>query len=304
MIATPIRSLSRGDADYPPLLASIADPPATLFARGVIPSTLRALAIVGTRRPTPYGRRTARRLAHECAQAGITVVSGLARGIDTEAHRGVLEAGGITWAVLGSGLDRVYPEDNITLAGEIAASGGAVLSEYPADQAPHAGQFPRRNRIISGLSLGVVVVEGDLRSGALITARAALAQGREVFAVPGPADSPMSEGPLELLRHGAAIARSLEDVLQELPQLRAHKDARSPEGGRSQLPEGAGESLDAARHTLDEKKILELLRSGAVGFGELLSGTGWEPARLVATISELERRGEVSALPGQNYARN
>ncbi|MEK9144369.1 MAG: DNA-processing protein DprA [Elusimicrobiota bacterium] len=294
MICAPIRSLGREDADYPPLLSSIADPPETLFARGAVPSTLRTLAIVGTRRPTPYGRRTARRLARECAQAGITVVSGLARGIDTEAHRGVLEAGGITWAVLGSGLDRVYPEDNITLAGEIAASGGAVLSEYPADQAPHAGQFPRRNRIISGLSLGVVVVEGDLRSGALITARAALAQGREVFAVPGPADSPMSEGPLELLRQGAAMARSLEDVLQELPQLATAAGASA----------AAPEARDPVPHTLDEKKILELLRSGGVGFGELLAGTGWEPARLVATISELERRGEVSALPGQNYARN
>ncbi|MEK7743477.1 MAG: DNA-processing protein DprA, partial [Elusimicrobiota bacterium] len=167
-----------------------------------------------------------------------------------------------------------------------------------------------------GLSMGVVVVEGDMRSGALITARAALAQGREVFAVPGPADCAMSEGPLELLRQGAAMARGLEDVLQELPQLRAPEGGRSPtepcgEGvpppesvGRRPLPEGAQESLGAAGHTLDEKKILELLRSAGAGFGELLAGTAWEPARLVATISELERRGEVSALPGQNYARN
>ena len=298
MICAPIRSLVLGDADYPPLLSVIADPPATLFARGPIPATLKALAIVGTRRPTPYGRRIARRLAGECAQAGIAVVSGLARGIDTEAHRGVLEAGGVTWAVLGSGLDHIYPEENVPLAEEIVASGGAVLSEYPADRPPRPSQFPQRNRIISALSMGVVVVEGDMRSGALITARAALSQGREVFAVPGPADCAMSEGPLELLRQGAAMARRLEDVLQELPQLAA---CAAPAGGRLPCPMSRP---DPVPHTLDEKKILELLQSGGVGFGELLARTGWEPARLIGTLSELERRREVSALPGQNYARN
>ena len=194
------------------------------------------LAIVGSRTPTLYGRRMARELAAACAAKGIPVVSGLARGIDSEAHRGALRGGGVTWAVLGSGLDVIYPKGHEPLAEEILARGGALISEAPLGAPPVRANFPRRNRILSGLSWGAVIVEGRLKSGSLITARLAAEQGREVFAVPGPADSPLSEGPHELLRQGAAMARSLEDIIEELPMLFGRD---RPSGPPREGPKGA-----------------------------------------------------------------
>jgi DNA processing protein len=269
-----------GSELYPDLLASIPAPPAELQVRGSLPLSGLGLAIVGSRRPTLYGLRTARELAAACAGFGIPVVSGLARGIDAAAHAACLKAGGITWAVLGSGLDWVYPPEHAELARDIAASGGAVLSEFAAGTPPQAGNFPRRNRIISGLALGVVVVEGDLKSGALITAKAALEQGREVFAVPGPVDSPMSEGPHELLRQGACLLRRLEDALEALPQL----------GG--------------AEGSEEQGKIIELLGPHALSLDDLAGATGWGTPRLLRALGELELRDRVRTLPGQRYARN
>ncbi|MFA5138661.1 MAG: DNA-processing protein DprA [Elusimicrobiota bacterium] len=276
---------------FPELLRDIPGPPDLLYVRGTLPSRAASVAVVGSRKPTPYGRRMARLLASGLARAGVAVVSGLARGIDTEAHRAALGAGGVTWAVLGSGLDNVYPPENKALADEIAAGGGALVSEFRPDGPPLAANFPRRNRIIAGLSAAVVVVEGDLRSGALITARLAAEAGREVFAVPGPADSALSLGPNELLRNGAAMARSVEDILEGLPAL---PGPRPPEG----IPEGS-----APRVSTDEGTILELLGGHTMDFDELIESTGWELPRLVRALSGLEGTGLLTALPGQNYAR-
>ena len=284
-------------ADFPELLRSIPDTPEELHVRGRIESR-DALAVVGSRRPTPYGRRMARTLAKGCAKAGIVVVSGLARGVDTEAHQAALEAGGATWAVLGSGLERIYPGENVKLAERIVSSGGALLSEFPPDAPPLRENFPRRNRIISGLSWGVIVVEGNMRSGALITARCALVQGREVFAVPGPADSEMSEGPLELIRQGAVLVRDIDDVLAELPMLAAPGAGEDDpsDGGRP----GSGE--DAALGA-DERGVVESLACGSLSLEELEDETGLPTPRLLRALTELESRGRILAVPGQRYAR-
>lgn len=287
------RALARGDAEYPELLRALAGAPERLWVRGRL-HPAPAVAVVGSRRPTPYGLRMARRLAAGLAEAGVTVVSGLARGIDTAAHEAALAAGGRTWAVLGSGLDRVYPAENAPLAAAIAAKGGAVLSELPPEQGPRPGFFPARNRIISGLSWAVVVVEGDPKSGSLITARWAADQGREVLAVPGPADSALSRGPLELLRAGARPAADASDVLALLPGwVRTASQAAGPEP--EALPLWAGDGPDG-------EKILELLGSHALSLDEIAGGTGWELPRVLAALGELEARGALRALPGSHYA--
>ncbi len=293
--------LGTGDPGYPELLRAISDAPPRLWVRGTLTSAAPAVAIVGSRRPTPYGRRMARRLAAGCAQSGLVVVSGLARGIDTEAHQAALAAGGLTWAVLGSGLDRVYPAENAPLAAAILAGGGAILSEVSPEAPPEKSNFPRRNRIISGLSWAVVVVEGDVKSGSLITARWAADQGRAVLAVPGPADSPLSAGPLKLLRDGAAPAADASDVLAFLPSwARAAVGHReSPESAAD--PEAADGPIPHAA-VLDPEKILELLGPHALSLEELAEGTGWAVPRLLAALAELEARGSVSPLPGQHYA--
>ena len=210
------RVLAPSDAEYPELLRALSGAPQRLWVRGSL-APAPTVAGSGSRRRTPYGLRMARSLAAGLAEAGVTVVSGLARGIDTAGHEAALGAGGVSWAVLGSGLDRLYPPENAGLAAGLVAGGGAVLSEQPPGQGPRPGFFPARNRIISGLSWAVVVVEGDPKSGSLITARWAADQGREVLAVPGPADSVLSRGPLELLRAGARPAADAEDVLALLP---------------------------------------------------------------------------------------
>jgi len=289
---TEVRTLEAGSAGYPPLLASLSGAPERLYVRGAL-SGISALAIVGSRKPTLYGRRMARKLASECARAGIVVVSGLARGIDTEAHRAALEAGGRTWAVLGSGLDRVYPKENERLAWTIVSEGGAVLSELAMDAGPLRGNFPARNRIISGLSQGVAVVEGTLRSGSLITARLAAEQGRDVFAVPGPADSPLSEGPNDLIRQGARMVSGLGDILEELPSLASGMRSAGP------APGGPGQRC----FTLDGEKILELLGSHPVCLEILASETGWDFSRLLRALSYMEGEGVIQRLPGQQYAR-
>ena len=204
------------DAEYPKRLREIYDPPPVLYVRGAVSSLNDvAVAVVGSRRASRDGVKTAERLSYDLAACGITVISGLARGIDGAAHRGALKAQGRTLAVLGCGLARVYPPEHARLAGEIAER-GAVISEYPMRTAPLAQNFPRRNRLISGLSLGVVIVEAAQKSGALITADCALEQGREVFAVPGPITRVTSEGTHALLKQGARLVTSVEDILEEL----------------------------------------------------------------------------------------
>src|SRR5712691_10644013 len=231
-----IRALTLLDDEYPLRLTQVADPPPVLFVRGRLqPADTQAVALVGTRRATSYGHAVAERLSRELAAAGVTVVSGLAKGVDTTAHRAAVQAGGRTIAVLGNGLDQVYPPENTNLARQIVESGaGAVLSEFAPGVPPDAVNFPRRNRIISGLSAATVIVEAGERSGALITADFALEQGREVFAVPGSIFSPMSIGPNELIKQGATPVTSAQDVLDILsPQ----SSAPSPETLARDVPE-------------------------------------------------------------------
>ena len=206
------------DDTYPPLLKQIDDPPALLYIIGEFPlQDTPSIAIVGSRSPTEYGKTTSQQLSYQLAERGITVVSGFARGIDTCVHRGALEAGGRTVAVFGCGLSIIYPETNRALAAEIIES-GALISEFPMTMPPRGKNFPRRNRVISGLTLGTLVVEASERSGSLITARHAAEQGREVFAVPGQIFSGVSRGTHSLINQGATLINSVDDLLDALPQ--------------------------------------------------------------------------------------
>jgi DNA processing protein len=216
----------RTDPRYPPLLNEITDPPPRLFVAGRVPDG-PMIAIVGSRRATPYGQRAAHRLGRELSEAGVVVVSGLARGVDAEAHRGALEGPTATVAVMATGLDRIYPPEHAELATMIART-GALITEAEEGTLPLPGYFPVRNRIISGLSRGVVVVEAAEQSGALITARMALEQGRDVFCVPGSIENPLTVGSHQLIKDGAKLVQTVEDVLDEFPDLtRARTRARA-----------------------------------------------------------------------------
>jgi DNA processing protein len=210
-----LRILARDDAEYPSLLAALPDPPVVLYVKGDLPDGRVRLALVGSRRATAYGRQIARGLDADLARLGVEVVSGGARGIDTWAHRGALEAHGRTIAVLGCGFAHTYPPENEALFEAIVAS-GAIVSEFPIENAPLAENFPRRNRLISALSAGTIVVEATNKSGSLITAGHALEQGREVMAVPGPVTSEQSQGCHRLIQQGAKLVQTVEDVLAEL----------------------------------------------------------------------------------------
>lgn len=261
---------------YPPRLAGIDDPPFVLYYRGTLPAEEPAVAVVGSRRATPYGLAVAEKLGHDLARAGVWVVSGLARGVDMAAHRGALAAGGRTVAILGSGLNRIYPPEARSLARSIAEA-GSVVSEFPPAAAPLAGNFPARNRIISGLSLGVVVVEGGRQSGALITADMAAEQGREVLAVPGPVTSEASRGPHALLRDGAALVESAADVLETLglPLPVAPSTASLPEPDR------------------EERLLLAALGLEPRLPEELAAATGLAPGLVLALLLALETSGRV-----------
>lgn len=270
------------DEGYPELLKEIYDPPLVLYLRGEF-KPLPAAAIVGTRRATPYGLRTAARLAGELAGAGVAVVSGLARGVDTAAHRAAVEAGGVTWAALGTGLNRIYPEENRRLADKIAASGGALVSEFPLDKSALPANFPRRNRVISGLSLATVVVEGGFESGALITARFALEQGREVLAVPGPVDSPVSRGPNYFIKNGAYPAETGEDVIACFPPERLF--------GLKLRPAAGGPSGAALRAlSPDGLEVYRAIAAAEEGLSadEVTGRLGWPVQRAAAALFELE----------------
>ncbi len=282
----------RGDAEYPDLLASIHDPPLVLYVQGSLEACL-PVAFVGTRVPTPYGRRMARRLAADSSRCGLTIVSGLARGIDAEAHLAALDANGPTWAVLGTGLAHVYPAENIPLAHRIIAKSGAVISERPLDTKPMPELFPRRNRIVAGLSWAVVVVEGRHKSGSLITARLAAENGREVLCVPGPADSVMSEAPHRLLADGARMASNVQDILAALPGVPL-SEARA----------GAVSSSNSTAPpiTAEEAKIIALLGADALSLDDLVQLSGLDTTRISSIMFGLELKERVSSVPGQRYA--
>ncbi|MGQ0634490.1 MAG: DNA-processing protein DprA [Planctomycetaceae bacterium] len=284
----------RGDANYPKPLAEIHDPPGILFCRGQLePRDDLAVAIVGSRRSTVYGRQQAEKLAGTLARAGVTIVSGLARGIDAAAHRGALAAGGRTIAVLATGLANIYPPEHAELAQAVAA-GGALVTESALDQAPVPGLFPQRNRIISGLCLAVIVVEATRSSGALHTVRHATEQGREVFAVPGRIDSLASEGCHDLIRDGATLVRHADDVLEALGPLPAP------------VVSADGQTVRSARElSLDpqERGILNLVAIDPTHVDEILSAAQIEPSRVLATLTVLEMRRLVRRLPGGQYCR-
>jgi len=302
-----------GGEDYPEILHGIARPPIGFYVAGLPLERLQpALAIVGTRAATRRGSAVARDLAFDAASAGLTVVSGLARGIDTAAHEGALEAGGATVAVLGSGLSRIYPSENARLAREIVRL-GAIVSEYPMLQGPRAGSFPARNRIIAGLSAGVVVVEAGHRSGALITAARALEEGREVFAVPGPVTEPLSRGPNGLIKAGAALVEGIEDVLNELrpawgPLWERAERAPILEGSAEADADvaderpAAGPGAAGGSATGPSSRIKALLTEQPLSVDELCELTGLAAGVVASTLFELELAGQASACPGARYA--
>jgi DNA processing protein len=302
--------LGWGLPGYPPTLTHTFDPPHLLYVRGALEGRdSNAVAIVGSRKMTPYGRRMTERLAAGLARAGVTVVSGLARGIDGVAHKAALEAGGRTVAVLAGGLSRIYPPEHADLADAVAAS-GALLTETPLTMSPQPGMFPARNRIISGLSRGVLIVEAGEKSGALITAEHAAEQGREVFALPGPADSEASAGCLRLLRDGARLVRDADDILEDLRGIAPLTDTPSDPGPRDFLsPAGRGESPPTALPTeppgLDptQRRIWELLAPGPRHIDVMARELELPVAQLNGLLMLLEMRKVVRRLPGNQYER-
>ena len=288
-----ISLVARASDAYPSWLREIPDPPEVLFVRGQLePRDRMAVAVVGTRHASPYGVQQARRLAGQLARCGLTIVSGLARGIDAAAHRSAIEAGGRTLAVLAGGLERIYPPEHAGLADEVTAA-GALLSEMPPRFRPLAGMFPQRNRLISGLSLGVVVVEAATRSGALITARHACEQGREVFAVPGRVDSRTSRGCHRLLRDGAKLVETVDDILEEIAPM-----IESPASGEPALRSPAELNLNPV-----ERSVLEAIDHEPTPIDSLVGATGLSMPRVLAAVSALEIRRLVRRMSGQWVAR-
>lgn len=284
--AAGLRVLLAGDETYPALLRQIHDPPPLIYVRGaLLPADRWAVAVVGTRAPTHYGKEAARRLAGELAAAGVTIVSGLALGVDAIAHRAALECNGRTFAVLGCGLSAIYPAQHRELAERIAGQ-GALISEYPPGAAPLAGNFPARNRVISGLALGTLVVEAGARSGALITAQFALEQNREVFAVPGSIFSPASDGPNQLLAEGAALARTVDSILEQL-QIGA---AAVQQELRLELPA-----------TPEEAALLARLSAAPSHIDELGRACGLPAAVVAATLGMMELKGMARHIGGMLY---
>lgn len=295
----------RGDAEYPSRLLEIYDPPLVLYVNGdaeIINSV--GLAVIGTRHPTPYGIGMAERLACDLAARGMIIISGMARGIDTAAHRGALNAHGRTLAVWGTGIDEVYPKENRKLSEQILASGGAIVSEFPLGTFPAEQNFPLRNRIISGLSVGVLVVEGGEFSGTRITARCALEQGREVFAVPGNVTNKQSWSPNTLIKQGAALIATWEDVWEELPA-----DTRlaliPPEPPASEVG-GTASLFQAADLPPAEKRVLALLRADESTHIDLIIErlrSHLSSSEIFTALFELELASRIRQLPGKYYVR-
>lgn len=292
-----VRPTPLDDPGYPAPLRTIHDPPHLLYMRGAYqPTDELAIALVGSRRCTPYGIRIAERLAGSLARVGLTVVSGLARGIDAAAHRGALKAGGRTLAVLANGLSDVYPPEHADLARDIAEA-GAVVSEMAMGQGPLAGLFPQRNRLISGLSLGVVVVEAAPRSGSLSTAQHAMEQDREVFAIPGPVDSLASRGCHALIRDGARLVETVDDILDELgPLIHEVRPSTSPDAPSIRHP---------AELTLTdlERSLLHSLDDQPRAVDELILLTSLPASQVMATLSILEMRRLIRRMPGNQFVR-
>jgi len=296
--------LTWNDAAYPALLKQIADPPFVLYVAGDVAALdTPAVAIVGTRHPTVYGRETARRFAYQLAGAGYTIVSGLAEGIDTEAHTGAVKAKGKTVAVLGGALDCLYPKSNTGLAREIVAGGGAVISEYAFGRQPDAQTFPMRNRIVSGLCKGVLVVESPLKSGTLITAGQAADQNRSVMVVPGRIDSPASQGSHQLIKEGARLVAQVDDVIEELQDLFAAGPQRSEQGAAATGTEpSARAAVPPARPavvlSVDERAVLQQIDHAGVHVDAVIRATTLAPGAVHAILIGLQLKKQIQMLPG------
>jgi DNA processing protein len=292
-----LRLLRWGTPEYPPLLSNISDPPALLYVKGHLAAAdRRAVAVVGSRHPSGYGLTVCKKLCVELAWQGWTVVSGMARGIDSAAHLGALEGGGRTLAVLGTGLDVVYPTENRKLYERIAAS-GAVISELPLGTPPDPGNFPVRNRLISGLALGVVVVEATAKSGSLITARMALEQGRQVFAVPGPLDREGVAGPHRLIKEGAKLVERAADITEELTPMVGPGTGGGP--SCREHDEGAPGVPLAER----ERKVWDLLGVEPLHIDPIARQVGLSVAQAAEVLLRLELMGLVKQLPGTLFVR-
>ena len=307
--------LALGEPNYPELLLHAPDPPLLLYVQGeaallrASPAHSRMLAVVGSRQPTPAGRAHARAFSRAFAQAGVTVVSGLAMGVDAAAHEGALEGGGPTVAVTGTGPDLVYPSRHRDLAARIAAQ-GAIVSEYPPGTPSRAEHFPQRNRIIAGLAHGTLVVEAALQSGSLITARLAAESGREVFAIPGSIDSPQSRGCHSLIRQGALLVEAAHDVLAELgwapaaappAPAPARGETDSPGGASAPAPAQAGPEPRPASGAV--RVLLEALGFEPADLDTLALRTGMPGPELAARLLELELEGRVNRMPGGLFQR-
>lgn len=286
-----IETVAKTDENYPELLKKIEDSPYILYVlfRGKNELFLKELAgvsiaVVGARKMTSYGKEVVERLVVGLVDAGVTIISGLALGIDAAAHKAALDAGGYTIGVLGGGLDNIYPPSNKRLASEMIASGrGVLISEYPLGYPAMPQNFPSRNRIVSGLSLGVVVVEGMEKSGTLLTASSAASQGREVFAVPGPVTSPMSRAPHFLLKNGAKLVEKTEDILEELDIKEIHKKQKA----KRELPE-----------TEEEKKLFNILKSEPMDIDSLVRVSGLATGVVLSTLTPMELKGMLKNIGG------
>jgi DNA processing protein len=288
------RQISLGDTAYPANLREIEAPPGRLYVRGALAEDdALAVAIVGSRAATPYGVAVAERLAGDLATRGVTVVSGLARGIDSAAHRGAIRAGGRTIAVLGCGVDVIYPPENRRLAGEIEAS-GAIVSQFEPGTPPLAGYFPARNRVIAGLSLAVVVVEAASRSGALITAGLAGELGREVMAVPGPLTSPQSVGAHRLIQDGAALIQNWEDVVGQLPLFWRDRVRELP-------PEPSQGGQPALEDDTETGTLLRIIGEEPLGIDSIIERSGMAAGRASALLVTLEVEGRIRQLDGKRF---
>jgi DNA processing protein len=314
MIEAGATIITIGDPRYPQILREIFDPPVLLFARGRVELMHSlTLGVVGTRRPTPYGLAVAERLSGDLSHAGLAIASGMARGIDTAAHRGALAAGGNTIAVLGCGVDVVYPSENKKLAGEISAK-GLIVSEFPMGSVAFPQNFPIRNRIISGMSVGVLVVEGAQYSGSAITAKLAMDQGREVFAVPGNITSKLSWAPNLLIKQGARLVQDWNDVVSELPvESRRHlieqgrQRLLGEQAGETAATSGGETASNSRGPELDPtaRRTLEVLQVDApIHLDDLIEKMeNTSASELIAALFELEMLGLVKQLPGKNFVK-
>jgi DNA processing protein len=310
--------LTRDDPAYPERLLEIYDPPSVLWIRGDASLLARpGIAIVGTRQPTPYGVGMAEMLSRDLANRGLTILSGMARGIDTSAHKGALDAGGRTVAVWGTGIDVVYPKENKKLAERIVESGGAIVSEYPLGTFPAPQNFPIRNRILSGISVGVLVIEAGEYSGTRITARCAMEQNRDVYAVPGNVTSKNAWGPNTLIKQGAKLTATWEDVWEDLPsQIRLQLEDEMAASGRGAV--GVESKADRAASLFNdsesdgrplpehERNVLDRLRRDeSTQLDELIEALEAQMGspEIFTALFELELRGKVKQLPGKNYVR-